>query len=181
MTDAMYGDKAFTDMLREQIDASAAVVGTWLDKAIVQGAIGGGGGNASHATGSNGHGGLSMRCQSCGKQATRFANWGECTACNMKRCALAEQHDAHVRARAEWPTEPAQPERRFCACGQELSRSAKFWNPRLCGDCLASDNYEKTSATLDARIAAAQPKAVDADPTQAWGAGATPGYDWEGR
>lgn len=176
----LYNDRAFTDAVREQIDASARFRQRLNETAGVVAIGGGGGGNASSSQatggyGSNGGGGPSMTCQICGKQATRFANWSECAACNMKRCALAEPHDAHVRARAAQPA-PAQS---HCGCGASFATVKRFecedgGTENYCGDCWSA----KPGGALPDRIAAAQPKAVDADPTQAWGAGATPSYEW---
>lgn len=78
--------------------------------------------------------------------------------------------------------EPPQPERQYCACGQEL-RTPRAQGRRICGDCFSQCRRGQqgitASPSLDARIAAA--KSADLDPTSEWGAGATPGYDWEGR
>jgi hypothetical protein len=81
-----------------------------------------------------------------------------------------------------WEPAPSPPERQYCACGQEL-RTPRAQGRRICGDCFSQFRRGQqgitASPSLAARIAAA--KSADLDPTSEWGAGATPGYDWEGR
>ncbi len=65
-----------------------------------------------------------------------------------------------------------------CVCGAELmGATAKAL--AVCGDCMMGSPPLKPGpfSLLDERIAAAQ-SAKDHDPTSAWGAGATPGYEW---
>lgn len=161
-----------------------------LEEAQTYVGAGGGGGNASPSQappgpGSNERGGLSGVCGAytcrCGQPATRF-HFGCRPVC--RACPAEEPHDAHVRARAAQPV-PAPPERRYCPCGQELrtAQRAEMADSRVCGDCFMQGGGSAFRHTpphwaLPDRIAAAQKS--DADPTQAWGAGATPSYDWEG-
>ncbi len=74
-------------------------------------------------------------------------------------------------------SEPPAPS--LCACGAE--HMGKRVGYRRCGDCdaaLAGVGTPSAKASLDQRIAEAQPPKVDKDPTEAWGAGQTPGYEW---
>ncbi len=66
----------------------------------------------------------------------------------------------------------------LCTCGAELmgERAVSY---KMCGDCqgLWCQGSAKP-VVLDQRIAEVQPPKVDKDPTEAWGAGQTPGYEW---
>ena len=81
------------------------------------------------------------------------------------------------------PLVPPKTEPRYCPCGAELM--GKRAGASICGDCrttygddtVALDQRIDTVA-LDQRIAEAQPAKVDKDPTEAWGAGQTPGFEW---
>ncbi len=71
----------------------------------------------------------------------------------------------------------APPAPSLCACGAELmGERAKALE--LCGDCASVSLTWMPAASLDQRIAEAQPPKVDKDPTAAWSAGQTPGYEW---
>ncbi len=74
------------------------------------------------------------------------------------------------------PPPPPEVEPRLCACGAELMGS-RAKATRVCGDCAAPPRIQPP-ASLDQRIAEAQPPKVDKDPTAAWSAGQTPGYEW---
>ncbi len=67
----------------------------------------------------------------------------------------------------------------LCACGAELMTERAVW-AKMCGDGqgLWCQGATKVVGSLDQRIAEAQPPKVDKDPTEAWGAGQTPGYEW---
>jgi hypothetical protein len=65
----------------------------------------------------------------------------------------------------------------LCTCGAELMGQAKAWS--MCGDCSMSLALPgRPRASLDQRIAEAQPPKVDKDPTEAWSAGQTPNWEW---
>ncbi len=68
------------------------------------------------------------------------------------------------------------PQRTHCACGAELMGDLAKTSAE-CGDCAMAGEFVRPRGNLDERIAAAQ-SAKDHDPTSAWGAGATPGYEW---
>ncbi len=77
------------------------------------------------------------------------------------------------------PTPPPKAAPSLCACGAELMGNlAKRVNLK-CGDCAMAEALPgRPRTSLDQRIAEAQPPKVDKDPTEAWGAGQTPGYEW---
>lgn len=195
------------ERVREQIEAARPNgLGVALMRIIGYGGGGGGSGGNSHhavATGTNGQGGAGGQVYTCrcGKVATGFTGaLYECSSCREARCggpgafadAVKALVDAGRASAAEsmrelqsqgyaWESAPPQPECRYCACGQEL-RTPRAQGRRICGDCfseLRAGTRMSDARPLDARIAAA--KSADLDPTSEWGAGATPGYDWEGR
>ncbi len=74
-------------------------------------------------------------------------------------------------------TPPPKAEPSLCACGAEFMGQAKAW--RMCGDCSMTLALPgRPRASLDQRIAEAQPPKVDKDPTEAWTAGATANWEW---
>jgi|SRR5688572_22215918 len=68
------------------------------------------------------------------------------------------------------------PAPRCVGCGAEIMGKRKARGYKECGDCCLEFPHERVS--LDQRIAEAQPPKVDKDPTEAWGAGQTPVYEW---